>query len=244
MNTGENVIDVSIVIPCYNEESCLQNSFKEISQIISSTRFRCEFIFVDDCSVDSTREIIQKICNENKESCHYLFHQKNMGRGASFKDGAALSKGKFVGFLDIDLEVSAAYIPIVLSKLVDGADIVTIRRHYNLVFSFVFMLRHILSNGYKLLIKYALKLPFQDTETGYKFFTREALLKIINETKNNHWFWDTEIMYFANRQKLIVLELPGLFMRRKDKKSTVRLFHDSVNYIKEVYKFRKRINEK
>mgnify|MGYP000564595559 CR=1 FL=1 len=101
--------DVSIVIPCYMEEGHLLNSVKEIHAVMTSSRYKFEMIFVDDAGTDNTRELIFQIAKEYT-NVRYLLHEKNVGRGGSFADGAKIAKGKYIGFLDIDLELSLIHI--------------------------------------------------------------------------------------------------------------------------------------
>lgn len=80
-----------------------------------------------------------------------------------------------------------------------------------------------------------LGVPLQDTETGYKFFNRKKILPIMKRTMHNGWFWDTEIMALAYRAGLRIREEPVLFIRRLDKKSSVRLLHDAVGVAEILY---------
>ena len=85
-----------------------------------------------------------------------------------------------------------------------------------------------------------LGLPYQDTETGYKFFRRERILPLLDEAQSNGWFWDTELMALCHKHGLNVCEVPALFIRRWDKASTVKPLRDSVAYFRELLRFRKR----
>ena len=58
--------------------------------------------------------MLHDICAETPH-CRYIFHERNRGRGGAFKTGFAASSGRITGFLDIDLEVGAHYIPPVWS---------------------------------------------------------------------------------------------------------------------------------
>ena len=56
--------DLSIVIACYNEEDILVNNVKEVVDVLDATRFAYEFIFIDDCSQDNTRELINSLIGQ------------------------------------------------------------------------------------------------------------------------------------------------------------------------------------
>ena len=230
------MVDISIVIACYNEEPLLEESVKKIMAVMDVTRWKYELIFVDDRSRDNTRQIINRIIAENSQHLlKKLFHERNMGRGKTVTDGILMAEGTYVGYLDIDLEVGAHYIPSMVITLQQGADIATAFRVYKETVKLFF--RAILSIGYRFLMHLMLKIPVKDTETGYKFFNRERILPVLNETKDPGWFWDTEIMALSYHANLKIVELPCLFIRRYDKKSSVNIFKDSFEYFIKLVKF-------
>ncbi len=100
-----------------------------------------------------------------------------------------------------------------------------------------------MSRGYSYLVRRLLKLPFRDTETGYKFFRREKLVSVLDEVADRGWFWDTEFMARAARHGLRVVEIPGAYIRRWDKTSTVRGMRDSLAYFRQLLQFRGQLLE-
>jgi hypothetical protein len=84
-----------------------------------------------------------------------------------------------------------------------------------------------------------LGVDLRDTETGYKFFRRERVLPILDEIRDPGWFWDTEFMVRAARRGLRMEEIPGAYIRRFDKTSTVRGIRDSIRYFGKLVAFRK-----
>src|ERR1051326_888009 len=119
----ESEYDVSIVIPCYREEKHILDSVKEIYRVMNKTNYRFETIFVEDGSPDRTKEKILEIEKQFPNARH-LFHEKNIGKGGSIANGVKMAKGKFIGHIDIDLEISAEYLPDVLVELEKGNDAV------------------------------------------------------------------------------------------------------------------------
>jgi len=167
--------DLSVVIACYNEERVLEASVGEIDRVLRQIHCDYEMIFVEDCSRDRTREIIAALC-ESDPRRRSIFHESNVGRGGTVMDGFRAATGKYVGFLDIDLEVHARYIPSMLNALEDGADVASAYRIYKVQLCFDDIFRDVLSVGYRWLVRRLLHLPLKDTEAGYKFFRREAIL--------------------------------------------------------------------
>jgi hypothetical protein len=98
-----------------------------------------------------------------------------------------------------------------------------------------------MSRGYSFLVRKLLATSLRDTETGCKFFRREALLPVLDEIRDPGWFWDTEFMLRAERRGLRIVEIPGAYVRRYDKRSTVRGIRDSFRYLFRLLSFRREL---
>lgn len=235
-------IDLSVVIACYNEEPILQGSVDELVAVLRGTRLSCELVFVDDASADATLAAIQACRRRYPEvPTQIIRHERNTGRGRTVSDGFRAARGRIVGYLDIDLEVHARYIPSMIDAIDRlGYDAASAWRIYKLTWSG--LVRAACSKGYQLLVRLFLGISFKDTETGFKFFRRDALERVLDLTSNPGWFWDTEIMAYCAREGLRVAELPCLFIRRMDKISSVRVVRDSVEYARSLWRFRRRFS--
>lgn len=231
-------MDLSIIIACYNEGSIFKDSVKEVVKVLDNTIFTYEIILVDDCSRDKTDDIVREICIEhNDKQFKSIFHKENKGRGATVVDGFKLAKGDIIGYIDIDLEIHARYIPSCVLAIKDGADIAIGLRMYK--FNFLTIDRYFMSKGYNYIARKTLNIPLKDTESGFKFFNRERIIPILNEVKDSGWFWDTEIMTLSYKQNLKIAEIPCLFLKNNNKVSTVNKIDDSINYLRSLIKFRK-----
>jgi glycosyltransferase involved in cell wall biosynthesis len=234
--------DFSLVIACYNEEPLLEESVKEVVQVLDSTCWTYEVIFVDDCSQDSTREIIDRLIKKYKNNnFRKLFHEKNTGRGRTVTDGIRLAQSDIVGYIDIDLEVPARYVPSMITALKNGADLATAHRVYKIHWRLFH--RFVLSTGYKWLTRSLLGVNLKDTETGFKFFNRDRILPILGQVEDEHWFWDTEVMVRSLLQGYRIVEIPCLFIKRYDKRSSVNIFQDSFDYFVKLWRFRRVIRQ-
>ena len=232
--------EISLIIACYNEGRGFENNVETVLNVLEKLKKSYEVIFVDDKSRDNTIQNIKKIKNKYKNiNIKTIFHPQNTGRGKTVTDGILASSGKIVGFLDIDLEVPAHYIGIFVNSIENGVDISIGSRIYE--FQPKSLVRWFASKGYVYLIKKLLKLPFRDTEAGYKFFNREKILPVLKECRDPGWFWDTEIIARSNKRGLKIIEIPVVFIRDYNKNSTVRVFSDSIDYMKKLIKYRKEL---
>jgi glycosyltransferase involved in cell wall biosynthesis len=229
---------LSLVLACYNEEEILAESFREIRETLDGLGRPYEIVFVDDVSRDRTREILRQIVAENPGlSLNVILHEKNRGRGATVTDGFRAARGEIAGYIDVDLEVHPRYIPSLVRAIEKGADVAVVRRIY--AFQLRSLDRYFMSRGYSFLVRKLLGVSLRDTETGYKFFRRQALLPVIDAIEDPAWFWDTEFMVRAARRGLRIAEIPGAYVRRDDKTSTVRGMRDSFVYFFKLLGFRK-----
>jgi glycosyltransferase involved in cell wall biosynthesis len=231
--------DLSLVLACYNEAEHLEASFAEILDTLEDMRRPFEVVLVDDASRDRTREIVRSLVTAHAGVARALYHEVNRGRGATVADGFRAARGTIAGFLDVDLEVHCRYVPSLVRAIEKGADIATARRIY--AFQIRSLDRYVMSRGYAFLVRRLLGVRFHDTETGYKFFRRERVLPLLDEIEDGGWFWDTEFMARAHRRGLRVVEIPGAYVRRSDKTSTVRGLRDSARYFVRLVRFRARL---
>jgi glycosyltransferase involved in cell wall biosynthesis len=233
---------VSVVLACYNEEETLRESFAEIRDTLVAMQRPFEIVFVDDVSRDRTREIIRDLVAAHPAlDLKVILHETNQGRGATVTDGFRAARGVVAGFLDVDLEVHSRYIPSLVRAIEQGADVAVLRRIY--AFQLGSLDRYVMSRGYSFLVRKLLDVKLHDTETGYKFFRRETLLPVIDTIEDRRWFWDTEFMVRAARRGLRIVEIPGAYIRRADKHSTVRGLRDSVEYFGRLLRFRRALRE-
>src|SRR3990167_2337237 len=124
--------DVSLVLACYNEAEIFADSVARIIDTLDQTDYTFEIIFVDDVSTDNTRELINKALKKYpRHNLTVIHHQVNQGRGQTVVDGFLKAEGRFVGFIDIDLETGEWYLPRFLQTLENGVDAVIANRVYD-----------------------------------------------------------------------------------------------------------------
>lgn len=234
--------DLSLIIRCYNEASHLQESLRQLDLTLKSMTYSYEIIFVDDCSQDQTRSIIEGFIKTQTQICKTIFHEKNLGHGQTLFSGAAQAEAKVIGYIDIDLEVSSVYIPQMLNALLkENYQIATAYRHYPNQMNLNALCRKILSLGYRLLYRIFIGLPLYDTETGYKFFIKEVFFDLTKKVQNKGWFWDTEMMTAAYLMSFRIKEIPCLFLRRADKKTSIKVINYTLRHFKELVLFRQKV---
>lgn len=101
-NPADDVI--SIIVPCFNEESVLPAFYSAVSDAASSIEGAvCEFLFIDDGSSDRTAEILQHF-TEKDERVRFLTFSRNFGKEAAMYAGLQNASGDYCVFMDADLQ--------------------------------------------------------------------------------------------------------------------------------------------
>src|SRR4051812_5384981 len=234
--------DLSLILACYNEERIIERNIGEIFKVLDALRLTNEVIFVDDASGDRTGRIIDHILFKNpNRGLRKIEHIHNVGRGGAVSDGIRASHGRFVGFIDVDLEVKPRYILPCLLALEQGFDVATALRIYRLHLGSLH--RQVMSRGYRALVRWQTVVPLIDTETGFKFFRREPILPVLDKVHDQGWFWDTEVMIQAYLAGLRIIEIPALYERETMKRSSVRIFQDSLLQFRKLRQLSRVISE-
>jgi len=174
----ENII-LSVIVPCFNEISTLE---EVIENILKSPINPKEIIIVDDLSTDGSREYLKMIKNSKIKT---IFHKKNLGKGAALASGINLARGEIVIIQDADLEYDPSEYPIVLGPILSGkADVVYGSRFQGGQPHRVVYFWHRIGNGLLTIFSNLFTdLNLTDMETCYKAFRTEIIKKIKIEEK-------------------------------------------------------------
>lgn len=229
--------ELSLVVTTFREAEVLRGSLPRIAAALRALRTPVELVFVDDGSGDGTADAVAALARDVADLApRVLRHDVNRGRGAALRTGFLAARGRFAGYLDLDLEVDATYVGPAVARLEAGADVVVGVRTY-VPTRPGFDLRTFLSVGYRHLSRAVLRHRLRDTETGFKFFRRERLLPLLPHVEEGGWFFDTEVMMVAWLAGLSIAELPVDFHRRHDKVSTVKVARDVRRYLAALARF-------
>ena len=198
---------LSVVIPVYNEEQTL----REIVAAVRAVPIRKEIILVDDCSQDSSSDIMEQIRNEeDDENCiKTVYHDRNRGKGAALKTGFEKATGDVILVQDADLEYDPAEYPRLLRPIVEGkADVVYGSRFLGDQPHRVLYYWHYLGNRFLTTLSNAFtNLNLTDMETCYKVFRKEVLEDITPRLKQCRFGFEPEVTARVSRRRFRVYEM-------------------------------------
>ncbi|MFK7786456.1 MAG: glycosyltransferase family 2 protein [Crocinitomicaceae bacterium] len=103
-------LDISVVVPLYNEVESLPELFAWIKRVMDENKFSYEVVFVDDGSKDGSWKIVQDLSAEHTEVVGIKF-QRNYGKSAALQKGFEAVQGRVVITMDADLQDSPDEIP-------------------------------------------------------------------------------------------------------------------------------------
>ncbi len=167
------MVELSVVIPCFNEEGSLPELIASLTGELASCRESYEIIFVDDGSTDSGYEIIRK-ARETDDRIKAIRFRRNFGKSAALSAGFAEASGEYVITLDADLQDDPGEIPHFLDKLKEGFDLVTgwkKKRHDPLE-------KTLPSRFFNFITAKLTGIPIHDFNCGFKAYRAQVLREI------------------------------------------------------------------
>lgn len=213
----ENNINLSIIIPVFNEDSYLYKLYDEIKKYFNETNI--EVIFVNDGSKDLTKNILENF-KENKNKFNYVFVnlKRNFGKGFAVKEGIKNSKGKYILLQDADLELD-------LKDSKEIYDIISKDKCIDCIFGSRYLSGKLKRHNYfinelagkfnTLIFNLFFGQSLSDIHCGLKIFTREVYEQIdlqVNDfgleielasqiIKNNFQVYEVGVSYFSRTVK-------------------------------------------
>jgi len=114
-----DVTYLSLVVPCYNEETSIPAFHEEAVKICMSINQQFEIIFVDDGSTDNTLRILRQLANQDAR-IHYISLSRNFGKEAALFAGLQAARGEYIVTLDVDGQDPPSLIPQMLEAVTSG----------------------------------------------------------------------------------------------------------------------------
>ena len=200
-------MDISVVIPVYNEESTLQKIFT----LIKKTRIPSEILIIDDGSTDSTSQIIKQL--QEDPSVRVITFPVNRGKGAAVSAGIKAAHGEIIILQDADLEYNPGEYKKLLkpfeknqAEVVYGVRFMTTKKETSYFLHFI--ANKILTQITNILYKSNLN----DMETGYKIFRKDIFEQL--QIKADGFDFEPEFTAKLLKRKIKIYEVPITFKPR------------------------------
>jgi glycosyltransferase involved in cell wall biosynthesis len=230
-------VELSIIIPAFNEEQRLPKTLKHICHYLRCRNIRAEVLVVDDGSTDDTAKLVSASKSGFSE-LRLVSNGRNRGKGFSVRHGMLEARGEFALFTDADLSTPIAELEKLLAVLRDGYDVAIGSRAMDrkLIEVHQSALREragIIFNGF---VRHMTGLPFQDTQCGFKAFRRERMHAVFEQQRTDGFGFDPEVLFLAQRKGLRIAEIPVRWAH--DPATKVHMVRDSLGMFLDLFAIR------
>lgn len=166
------MLNISLVIPVYNEEENLRLLFDAIQNAMNPLPQTWEVVFVDDGSQDGSLGVLTELAEQDSEHVRVVSFRRNFGQTAAIAAGLDYAQGETIVLLDADMQNDPADIPMMLGKLDEGYDLVSGWRKHR---KDTYITRTLPSNMANKLISWVTGVNLHDYGCTLKAYRRDVL---------------------------------------------------------------------
>ncbi|CAM5615220.1 Glycosyltransferase OS=Streptomyces microflavus OX=1919 GN=HUT09_23250 PE=3 SV=1 [Streptomyces microflavus] len=177
-----NGLQLSVVVPCFDEAEVLDTFHTVLLTVLESTGTRFEVCYVDDGSGDATRELLSTLALRD-ERVRYTAFSRNFGKEAAMLAGLRMSRGAAVVIMDADLQHPPELIPRMLELHRHGYDQVIPRRDR----VGEGMVRSTLSHTYYALVRRCMDVELIDGSGDFRLLSRRAVESVLSLPESNRF---------------------------------------------------------
>jgi dolichyl-phosphate beta-glucosyltransferase len=226
-------IQLSIVIPAYDEQARLPRTVLETIHWCTTRNLDFELIITDDGSRDETLAL-GRLFEESDVRIRALACP-HMGKGAAVRMGALNAKGRVILFMDADGATPLNEIPKLLAAIEEGHDVAigsrVVQRPGEVEVKARFH-RWLIGRIFAFFVNLFVIDGIGDTQCGFKMFRREAALAIFSRQKTVGFAFDVENLFIAKRLSLSIAEIPVNWVAQPGSK--VNLVTDSIRMLWDI----------
>jgi dolichyl-phosphate beta-glucosyltransferase len=229
----ESAPALSILVPSFNEEARLAPTLEMIANYIRSSNQMTEVLVIDDGSTDGTARVAESFRN-SVPGLRVLSNETNRGKGYSVRRAALEARGEYLLFTDADLSAPIEEAEKLLSAL-QTYDVAIGSRamNRNLIEVHESAFREFAGIVFNKIVRFILRLPFVDTQCGFKAFRREKCKLIFQQQTIERFGFDPELLYLARHHGLTVVEIPVRWSHSPATK--INMMRDSLQMFVDVF---------
>lgn len=201
--------DISLILPAYNERASIAATIEDIVAYFLSRNLSYEVIVSADGD-DGTRELVAKLAEGNPR-LRVMGHVERSGKGRGIREAVAVATGHIVGYVDADNKVDITEFEKLRPFLREGYDVVFGSRALaeSCIDRQQPWFRRIGSRAFGVFMHAAVGLhDIADTQCGFKFFSRDAALRIFGVQRIDGYMFDVEILSLAQDMGFRLKQVP------------------------------------
>ena len=229
-------IELSIIVPSYNEELRLPASLDRLAAYVGKSGRCTEVLVVDDGSKDKTAAVAAAYANRIV-NLRVLKNGENRGKGYSVRHGMLEAKGEVVLFTDADLSAPIEEADKLLAAMGEYDVAIGSRAmDRSLIKVHESAFREFAGIVFNRIVRIVLRLPFVDTQCGFKAFRRERCWIIFAQQRIKRFGFDPELLYLARHHGLKSVEIPVRWSHSPATK--INMMRDSIQMFVDVFTIR------
>lgn len=228
---------LSVVIPCYNEETRLKEGYSHFTEYLKKQKYDWELVMVNDGSKDSTEKILKLLSRKNK-NLKIVSYKRNRGKGYAVSKGIEAAKGNYILFSDLDHSVSIDFTRSFINHLENGFDIVIASRRVKGATLKVRQkpFREFLGRSFTVLVRILIDPKIKDATCGFKMYRKNTAKNLFKRLTVFDWVFDAEILFLSKKYNFKIAQLPVVWEDAKGSK--VKLAKDVISSLKNLIKIR------
>ena len=232
-------MDVSLVIPAYNESKIVLDTIRTVSARLAELKVEYEVLIVDDGSTDGMGQLVRDCGDPHVRLEGYA---PNCGKGRAVRTGMLAARGDLILCTDADLAYGVDVFGIILDRFASsGADLVIgSRRLDEGGYRNYPPLRVLMSKCFSLLSRKISGLTY-DTQCGIKGYRRAAARQIFSKCITDGFSFDFEALMRADRLGLKVEEIPVSVINFRESK--INVIRDSLRMFRDVFRIRRAVRK-
>lgn len=190
---------ISIVLPAYNEEENIIPMIDKVNTFMKTLPTPFEIIIVNDGSRDNTKEIVNRLVEQNS-TVRGIHHPTNYGYGVALRTGFKAAKKDWIFFTDSDMQFDISEITKLMKKAPEAEIIVGYRKNRQDPF-----FRILNANLYKLSLRLLFGLNIKDIDCAFKIFSKEIIIR--NPLYANGALINAELLIKAKRANYRIIQV-------------------------------------
>ena len=228
---------LSVIIPAFNEEHRLPAYLDEILVYLGERTYLFEVIVVDDGSTDGTAAMVERFVEKAPE-VRLVRLSQNQGKGHAVKTGMLNARGELRLFADADGATPISEFERLRLAIEQGADVAVASRalHDSSRIVQTKLHRKLIGTVFNFIVRTLTVKGINDTQCGFKLFTREAANKVFPLQSIHDFGFDVEILYLCQKKGFRIWEVPVTWTDIPGTK--VKIMRDSLRMFKDVVKVR------
>jgi glycosyltransferase involved in cell wall biosynthesis len=227
--------ELSILLPAYNEAGQIEQCILEVEEAVRNLSDSYEIIVSEDGSTDGTDEIVTKMVQVNP-NLRLLHSDQRLGKGKAIRNAVNNSCGKIVAFMDVDLATDLTCLQKLLDTVRQNGGMAIGSRHISGANVQRHAKRTLFSLTYNAMVRMLFLDGVHDHQCGFKTMKTNIAKAVLNSSKSDGYFFDTEMIIRCKQLGYPVTEVPVNWIEHNEEskvnptRDSGKIFRDMINF--------------